>query len=103
MPKLSRSDKKFLRDVGITPEPITSFAEERLALAERIGQHVAPTAQANPEIARNELIRLAAREIANLPKRAQLDILTMLTLQRFVKEFGGRDVQEDSEEGTVLS
>lgn len=68
MPKLSKSDKKFLRDVGITPEPLTPFAEERLALAKRIAKHVATTAQGNPEVARRELIRLAAEDISEAAK-----------------------------------
>jgi hypothetical protein len=94
-PQLTKKDRQFLQSVGITPEPITSFNEERLALAERIAKHAAPTAQADPEVARHELIRLAAREIANLPKRAKLDLLTMITLQRLVKEF--RPAAKDNE------
>lgn len=95
MPKLTPADEKFLRDVGITPEPILSFDEEQFALAERIAKHVAPTAQGNPEIARSELIRLAARDIADLPKRARLDLLTRITLERLLKEF--RESAEDNE------
>jgi hypothetical protein len=30
MPKLTKNDRAFLRAVGIKPEPILSFAEERL-------------------------------------------------------------------------
>jgi hypothetical protein len=30
MPKLTKKDRAFLRAVGIKPEPILSFAEERL-------------------------------------------------------------------------
>lgn len=65
MPKLSKSDEKFLRDVGISAESITSQDEELL-------------------------------ELARLPKRARLDLLTMLTLQRLMKEFGERSSEEDN-------
>jgi hypothetical protein len=68
---LTKKDREFLRAVGITVEDATpTFFEQRLALAKRIAKHVAPTAQANPEVARSELMRLAAREIR---KAAQTD------------------------------
>lgn len=84
-PQLTKKDRQFLQSVGIRPEP---FNDERLALAERIAKHSPPTAQADPEVARHELIRLAARGIANLPRRGQLDLLTRLTVERLLKEFG---------------
>jgi hypothetical protein len=58
----SRSDKKFLRSVGISTEP--TFAEERLALAKRIAKHQAPLqVKLEPEAAKRQLIRLAVEKL----------------------------------------
>jgi hypothetical protein len=62
--RLTKGDKRFLRAVGIAPEPLTSFAEEHLALAQRIAKHEALVqVKVSPEAARLQLLRLAARKI----------------------------------------
>lgn len=56
----TKNDLDFLRAVGISSEP--TFDDERLALAQRIAKHRAPTQLVvDPDAAKRELIRLAVR------------------------------------------
>jgi hypothetical protein len=62
MSDFSKTDREFLKSVGIAAEP--TFFEQRLALAKRIAKHAAPVqVKVDPEAARRQLLRLAAREI----------------------------------------
>jgi hypothetical protein len=58
----SKSDRTFLRSVGISAEP--TFADTRLALAERIAKHTAPIlVPVEPDDARLALVRLALKRL----------------------------------------
>lgn len=60
--KLSDSDRKFLRSVGVSMEP--TFAETRLALAKRIAKHQAPVqVKVDPQKAKRQLIRLSLQKL----------------------------------------
>jgi hypothetical protein len=58
----SRTDREFLKSVGISSEP--TFAESRLELAERIAKHQAPIQlPIDPDAARLALVRLALQRL----------------------------------------
>jgi hypothetical protein len=60
--KLSKTDRKFLHDVGITPESVEE--DFRVALAKRIAKHQAPAqVKLSPEATRLQLIELAVEKV----------------------------------------
>jgi hypothetical protein len=66
--KLTKKDREFLRAIGIAPEPLTGFADSGDCFTE---------SQSSTD----------KQELRNLPKRAQLDLLTRVTLQRLLNAF----------------
>jgi hypothetical protein len=61
--KFSKSDRPFLRSVGIRTEP--TLDEDRLELAKRIAKHSAPIQlKVDPQEAKRQLIRLFVKKSA---------------------------------------
>ena len=62
--KFSKSDRKFLKSVGISAEP--AFDDTRLELAERIAKHTAPVqVKVDPQEAKRQLIRVSLQKLLN--------------------------------------